>query len=72
MTLDEAIDYYDRKAEELKSPFGYKVETVLRVQVAEEHKQLAEWLKQLKELKEAYESDYQIDDLIQVCVRLWG
>ena len=39
---------------------------------AEEHEQLAEWLKELKELKEAYESDYQVDDLIQVCVKLWG
>ena len=31
-----------------------------------------ERMEQLKELKEAYESDYQIDDLIQVCVKLWG
>lgn len=32
----------------------------------------AEWLTQLKEIKEAYESDYNIQDLIEVCVKFWG
>ena len=79
MTLDEAIKHAEEKAKEQRekaklfsnNPF-YSASAKGCEKCAEEHEQLAEWLKQLKELKEAYESDYQVDDLIQVCVRLWG
>ena len=81
MTLDEAIKHCEEKAAELReysdvlsetstTPKGKEISDCL--ECAEEYEQLAKWLKELKELREAYESDYQIDDLIQVCVRLWG
>ena len=87
MDLNEAIAHAEEKAKELrteaeqlrdigevisnpKQPYNEPVKNCLAC--AEEHEQLAEWLKELKELKEAYESDYQVDDLIQVCVKLWG
>lgn len=76
MTLDEAIKHCDEKAKELREqPFKEKmdIEDIADCETcAEEHEQLAEWLTQLKRLKEAYESDYQIDDLIEVCLDIWG
>lgn len=84
MTLDEAIKHCEERAEELREsaalwkdladekgldlPSDYEP----CLQCAEEHEQLAEWLTQLKRLKEAYEADYQIDDLIEVCLDIWG
>ena len=29
-------------------------------------------IEDIAEIKEAYESDYQIQDVIEVCVKLWG
>ena len=66
MTLDEAINHCEEKAEELK----HKVETWVHCpsdpnwkktlkdfedckKCAEEHEQLAEWLKELKRYREA-------------------
>ena len=88
MALNEAIAHAEEKAKEnRKKADEWKTCTISISrdavstaknnaekceQCAEEHEQLAEWLKELKELKEAYESDYQVDDLIQVCVKLWG
>lgn len=87
MTIDEAIKHCKEKAEELRleaeqvrdigevvsnpnQPYNESVRDCL--ECANEHEQLAEWLTQLKEIKEAYESDYNIQDLIEVCVKFWG
>jgi hypothetical protein len=58
MTLDEAINYCEEKARELRTPRAYTdIEGNLRAtetceECAREHEQLAEWLKELKALKE--------------------
>ena len=49
MTLEEAIKHCHEKAEELRNPFGWKVETVVCVECAKEHEQLATWLEELLE-----------------------
>lgn len=87
MTLDEAIKHCKEKSEELNKQaksmeLGFPDKTVIFntdseeyhdcLECAKEHEQLAEWLTQLKEIKEAYESDYQIQDLIETCVKFWG
>lgn len=76
MTLQEAIDHCEEKAKELREQAdkfvlctGAKADCY---KCAEEHEQLGEWLTQLKEIKEAYESDYQIQDVIEVCCMFWG
>lgn len=57
MTLDEAIKHCEEKAEELKKQaddFHTKMDGVNAVDCfgcAKEHEQLAEWLKQLREVK---------------------
>lgn len=52
MTLDEAIAHCQEKAEELrKQPFKEKMDIADCEECAEEHEQLAEWLKELKELR---------------------
>ena len=79
MTLDEAIKHCEEKANELKETAKsypnyepYDKDHYACLKCAKEHEQLAEWLTQLKRLKEAYESGYQIDDLIEVCLDIWG
>lgn len=76
MTLDEAINHWEEKAKELKRELeiaeAYNLESEGCYNRFKEHEQLAEWLKELKEIREAYESDYQIQDVIEVCVKLWG
>lgn len=59
MTLDEAIKHCEEKAEELKKDADYfdaphGMDTSARtncLECAEEHEQLAEWLKELKQLR---------------------
>lgn len=78
MTLDEAIKHCKEKADELNKEVLNQANLCNAREMAEcqecarEHEQLAEWLTQLKELKEAYESDYQIQDVIETCVKFWG
>ena len=57
-TLDEAIKHCEEKAKELKAKVPYKIfgdewqqEDEDCMKCAEEHEQLAEWLKELKELR---------------------
>ena len=61
MTLDEAIKHCEEKAEELREqPFKEKMdieEVADCEECAEEHEQLAEWLKELKAYKEASKGD---------------
>lgn len=64
MTLDEAIIHAKEKAEELKMQAdfdtdneGFKMSITDRLECyecASEHKQLAEWLKELKAVREAW------------------
>lgn len=76
MTIEQAIKHCHEKVEEIRKaneemPTDCKLSEEL-CECADEHEQLAEWLTQLKRLKDAYESDYQVDDLIQVCLDIWG
>lgn len=48
MTLDEAIKHCEEKAKELKNQYGC-------LACAEEHEQLARWLRELKWRREAEE-----------------
>lgn len=73
MILDEAIKHYEEKAKELKEKAESNIieitkEGVIRVydgkeyvdciECAEEHEQLAEWLKELKALKERQQGEW--------------
>ena len=52
--LDEAIKHCEDKTKELRETyFGWKVENVSCVECANEHEQLAGWLKELKQRREA-------------------
>lgn len=61
--LDEAIQHCEEKEKEqaLNGCFA----------CAEEHKQLAEWLKQLKAIKEAYKTG-EVINLVAECMNIWG
>ena len=86
LSLDEAIEHCEKKAEELeKRVKPYKCESINKklyevnkkewddcLECAKEHRQLAEWLKELKEkrklikrIKKAYEEDvYELEDIM--------
>lgn len=75
MTIEEAIQHCKEIAENEKgfcNQEGYSSYMLQHAKCAAEHDQLAEWLTQLKDIKEAYESNYQVQDVIEVCVKLWG
>ena len=74
MTLDEAIKHYEEKTEELersaklhqrpnKDIKGSGKRYLNCIECAKEHRQLAEWLKELKKLraeqKDVYEKGYE-------------
>ena len=61
--LDDAIKHCEEKEKEqaLNGCFA----------CAEEHKQLAEWLKQLKAIKEAYKTG-EVINLVAECMSIWG
>ena len=50
MTLDEAIQRFLEAADRMDGPYG-------NVKCAAEHRQIAEWLKELKERREREEDD---------------
>mgnify|MGYP006873063399 CR=1 FL=1 len=50
MKLDEAIQHCLESAERMEGPYG-------NTKCAADHRQLAEWLKELKELRERMEDD---------------
>ena len=56
MTLDEAIKHWEEKAEEKRKDYeracAYNIPSEGCLKCAEEHEQLAEWLKELKAYKE--------------------
>jgi len=60
MTLDEAIKHCNEVAERLESKNGYAYTDVTCEECAKEHRQLAEWLKELKHLRNlvAYSTDF--------------
>lgn len=52
MTLDEAIKHCEEKAKEQRIEANYRIPPKAEcLKCAEEHEQLAEWLKELKALK---------------------
>lgn len=86
MDLDEAIKHCEEKAEELraeaeevrelgehisnhKQPYNIPVKNCL--ECAKEHEQLAEWLKELKRIKEAYKTG-EVMNLVAECMSIWG
>lgn len=52
LSLDEAIKHCNEVAERLESKNGYAYTDVTCVECTKEHRQLAEWLKELKAYKE--------------------
>ncbi len=72
MTVDEAIKHAEEVAEEKEreaqdleySKLDWRYEADQCFECAKEHRQLAEWLKQLKELRQ---KDAQIKDSISEC-----
>lgn len=52
MTLDEAIKHAEEVAEGYEKVKKFKAVTVEECRCAEDHRQLAEWLKELKALRE--------------------
>jgi len=80
MTLDEAIKHYEKVAEEKESEaqhleyskLDWKYEANRCSKCAEEHKQLAEWLrdyKRLLELEKRFERYTMQDDMHLVTIR---
>lgn len=76
--IDEAIALHKRWAEEEREEAAKEAKkgkpalSQVYEEMAVNDDNEAEWLTQLKEIKEAYESDYNIQDLIEVCVKFWG
>lgn len=62
MTLDEMIRHEEKIVEEYDRISGIKATTLEEYQRAKEHRQLAEWLKELKQLREK-ESNDELKDL---------
>ena len=73
-TINEAIAYHKEFAADLRQKTTAESEAISYAYktMAEDEDQLAEWLTQLKEIKEAYEGDYQVQDIIELCVKFWG
>lgn len=73
--LDEAILHCEEKSKELREqPFKEKmdIEDIADCEeCAEEHEQLAEWLTQLKRIKEAYKTG-EVINLVAECMSIWG
>lgn len=75
MDLDEAIQHCEEKAEEKRKDYeracAYNIPSEGCLKCAEEHEQLAEWLKQLKAIKEAYKTG-EVMNLVAECMSIWG
>lgn len=73
--LDEAILHCEKKSKELREqPFKEKmdIEDIADCEeCAEEHEQLAEWLTQLKRIKEAFKTG-EVMNLVAECMSIWG
>lgn len=57
MTLDEAIEHAEEVAEQNEWFEKNYLESIQCRKCAEEHRQLAEWLRELKQLRDRYMSD---------------
>jgi hypothetical protein len=57
MTLDEAIKHCNEVAERLEGKNGYAYTDVTCEECAKEHRQLAEWLKELKAYRDGCHCD---------------
>lgn len=75
MDLDEAIKHCEEKAEEKRKDYeracAYNIPSEGCLKCAEEHEQLAEWLTQLKRIKEAYKTG-EVINLVAECMSIWG
>lgn len=78
MDLDEAIKHCKEKAKELSdkaySEWGKSMteeEAYDCNECAREHAQLAEWLTQLKRIKEAFKTG-EVMNLVAECMSIWG
>ena len=52
--------------------FAYYIDEPIPEEVTKSFDIAIKALEEIEEIRKAYESDYQIDDVIQVCVKLWG
>lgn len=70
LSLDEAIKHYEEKAKELREqPFKEKmnIEDIAECEeCAEEHEQLAEWLKELAEYQKLFESPKEAEEVLNM------
>lgn len=70
MTLDEVIQYHEEKAKALREqPFKEKmdIEDIADCEeCAEEHEQLAEWLKELAEYQKLFESPKEAEEVLNM------
>lgn len=84
MDLDEAINHCEEKAKEKRdeSERIWKAYSIYPssddalgyddcIACAEEHEQLAEWLTQLKRIKEAFKTG-EVMNLVAECMSIWG
>lgn len=79
LDLDSAIQHCEEKAKEQRAKSvryfngGYRSQLDGKscLKCAEEHKQLAEWLTQLKRIKEAYKTG-EVMNLVAECMSIWG
>ena len=79
-SLDETIKFYEKlKAKDEvnlkcceKNPEKCAEYITIYKENIEFDDRMVTWLTQLKEIQEAYESDYQVQDVIEKCVEFWG
>lgn len=74
LSLDEAIKHYEEKAKEQRAKaVGYftggyssQIEGKSCLKCAEEHEQLAEWLKELAEYQKLFESPKEAEEVLNM------
>lgn len=72
MDLDEAINHCEEVAKEKRIEANYRIPPKTAcLECAEEHEQLAEWLTQLKRIKEAFKTG-EVMNLVAECMSIWG
>ena len=72
MTLDKAIQHCEEVAKEKRIEANYRIPPKTAcLECAEEHEQLAEWLTQLKNIREAYMTG-EVFNLMAACMEAFG
>lgn len=70
MTLDEAIKHCEEKAEEKRKDYeracAYNIPSEGCLKCAEEHEQLAEWLKELAEYQKLFKSPKEAEEVLNM------